>query len=373
MLCVSLQELNHCLMIVCYDEYIKNKNKGIQKMKLKRISALFSTLLLVACGTTPTVTKESSATSSAKASGEFTLYTSQPEADINKLVSAFNETHPNVKVNIFRSGTEEVVSKVQAEKKTGSVIADALLVSDSFTFESLESQDILEAYKSKEVDQIPSEYVDSKNFYTGTKVIVTGIAYNSERVKESDVQSFSSLTKANLKDQVVLPSPLYSGAASLNLSIQLQQADLGWKFYEQLKENGVFVGKGNGTVRDALVNGEKNVGVLVDFMAMRAKEKGAPIEFVYPSEGALFVTEPIALVKGSKNSELAKLFIDFVLSQKGQTVASQLGYTPVRKGVAAPKGMKSVSEIKPMTFDQDKVIETRQKDKEQFADLFGKN
>ncbi|MDD4320505.1 MAG: hypothetical protein PHH31_03010, partial [Acidaminococcaceae bacterium] len=76
-------------------------------------------------------------TSAKAAKGEISLYTSQPEADAQKLIAAFNKKYPDVKVKIFRSGTEEVISKVMAEKKLGKVQADVLLVSDAATFEQL--------------------------------------------------------------------------------------------------------------------------------------------------------------------------------------------------------------------------------------------
>ena len=70
-------------------------------------------------------------------SGKITLYTSQPEEDAQKLIDGFNKECPDVTVDVFRSGTEEVVSKVLAEQTAGAVQADVLLVADSVTFETL--------------------------------------------------------------------------------------------------------------------------------------------------------------------------------------------------------------------------------------------
>lgn len=63
----------------------------------------------------------SSAASSQKDTlkGSVTIYTSQPEQDIQALIQAFNKKQPEIKVNVFRSGTEEVVSKILAEKRPG--------------------------------------------------------------------------------------------------------------------------------------------------------------------------------------------------------------------------------------------------------------
>ncbi|MFZ2371343.1 MAG: hypothetical protein WAV96_00990, partial [Trichococcus flocculiformis] len=114
----------------------------------KWIFAGMSALTLAACGTADTTesVEDSAATgvsseavsesvATTDAAGSFTLYTSQPEQDIAQLVEGFNEVYPNIQVEVFRSGTEEVLSKIMAEKETGDILADALLVSDSFTFE----------------------------------------------------------------------------------------------------------------------------------------------------------------------------------------------------------------------------------------------
>lgn len=338
---------------------------------MKRLKLFLFTLLalvLVACGSSSDDNKQES---SDQTSGEFTLYTSQPEEDINQLVEAFNKDFPEIKVNIFRSGTEEVISKVKAEKEAGDVLADALLVSDSFTFESLAEDDLLETYESSELKNIPDEYVDDEHLYTGTKLIVTGIAVNTELADPKKVKGFASMTEEEFKGKTMIPSPLYSGAASLNLSILTQQDNIGWKYYEDLHANDVFVGEGNGTVRDALLNNQQGMGMLVDYMAIRAKNDGASIEFVYPEEGALYVTEPVGIIKDAKHAKLAQHFVDFILSEKGQQVTADMGYTPVREGIKAPKGMRSVEEIKPINFDEKKVMENREADKEKFAEIFG--
>ncbi|SCW50632.1 extracellular solute-binding protein [Paenibacillus tianmuensis] len=76
-------------------------------------------------------------------SGKLTFYTSQPEDDVSKLVSAFNKKYPDVKVESFRSGTEEVTAKLQAENQAGKVQADVLLLADAVTFEGLKKQNLL--------------------------------------------------------------------------------------------------------------------------------------------------------------------------------------------------------------------------------------
>lgn len=301
--------------------------------------------------------------------GEINLYTSQPEADAQKLVAAFNQKYPDVKVKVFRSGTEEVVSKIMAEKKMGQVQADVLLVSDAATFEQLKQQAILDNYESPEMQNIPAELVDKDHTYAGTKVIATGIIYNTDLVKEAP-QSFMDLTKPAYKDMGIMPSPLYSGAAAYNLSVITRTPSLGWDFYKGLKANGMAVDKGNGGILKAVSEGNKGTGIVVDYMVARAAAKGAPVKFVYPAEGAPVITEPIGVVKGAVNENLAKLFEDFVLSEEGQKLTVEIGYTPIRKGMKAPEGLKSIDEIKIIGGDIAELVAGREADKKAFTDLF---
>ena len=284
-------------------------------------------------------------------SGKITLYTSQPEEDAQKLIDGFNKECPDVTVDVFRSGTEEVVSKVLAEQTAGAVQADVLLVADSVTFETLKEQDMLLPYESPELKGIPEEYIDKDHMYTGTKVITTGIAYNTDLVKDA-------------------PSPLYSGAAAYNLGVLSRNETLGWDFFQGLKDNGITVDKGNGAIQKAVVAGEKSCGILVDYMAKRSKNDGAPVEFVYPEEGSPAITEPIGVLKDSRNQDAAEAFVDFVLSDEGQELAASIGYTPVKEGVAAPEGLKSIDQIKTISADTKELYSSRDADKEKFSEIF---
>ena len=195
-----------------------------------------------------TTAAETTAAEKKDASGTLTVYTSQPEADIQALVEEYNKSCPDVKVEIFRSGTEEVVSKVLAEKEAGSVLAYVLLVSDAATFESLKAKDILMRYESPELSEIDPSFYDADHTYTGTKIISTGIAVNTDVISNIP-ESLADLTKAEYKDELIMPSPLYSGAAAYNLGVITRTDGLGWEFYQGLKDNGVKVDKGNGAVQ----------------------------------------------------------------------------------------------------------------------------
>ncbi|MEK8132151.1 ABC transporter substrate-binding protein [Paenibacillus filicis] len=304
-------------------------------------------------------------------SGKLSFYTSQPEEDITKLVAAFNKKYPDVKVESFRSGTEEVTAKIQAENQAGKIQADVLLLADSVTFEGLKKQSLLASYKSPELAKIPKDLVDPDGTYTGTKVMATVLAVNTQKVKTIPT-SWKALNAAESKDSSIMPSPLYSGAAAYNVGVFTRTDGFGWDYFNGLKANNMSVVKGNGAVLNAVASGEKSYGMVVDYLVAREKAKGSPVELIYPSEGVPVITEPIGILKNTANEKAAKAFVDFLLSEDGQKLASSIGYTPIREGIEAPKGLKSVSEFKVLSSDISKLAEARDADKKQFTELFGK-
>ncbi|MFC0215008.1 ABC transporter substrate-binding protein [Paenibacillus chartarius] len=310
------------------------------------------------------------AEAAAPISGKLSFYTSQPEDDLTKLIAAFNKKYPDVKVESFRSGTEEVVAKLQAESKAGKVQADVLLLADAVTFEGLKKQNLLASYKSPELAKIPKELADADGAYTGTKVMATVLAVNTSKVKTLPT-SWKLLTTAESKDAGIMPSPLYSGAAAYNVGVFTRTDGFGWDFLKSLKANNISVVKGNGAVLNAVASGEKSYGMVVDYLVAREKAKGSPVELIYPTEGVPVITEPIAIIKGTANEKAAQAFVDFVLSEDGQKLASSIGYAPIREGVAAPQGLKGVGQFKVLSSDISKLAEAREADKKQFTEVFG--
>ena len=87
-----------------------------------------------------------------------------------------------------------------------------------------------------------------------------------------------------------------------------------------------------------VAGGEKLFGMVVDFMAIREKDKGAPVAFVFPKEGVSAIGEPVAILKSTKNPDAARAFVAFLLSREGQELALKQGYMPAHPQVALPAG-----------------------------------
>ncbi|HZI82644.1 MAG TPA: ABC transporter substrate-binding protein [Casimicrobiaceae bacterium] len=302
-------------------------------------------------------------------SGKLVLYTSQPERDAAQTVAAFKRVQPGVDVEVFRSGTTEVMGKLAAEFAAGQAKADVLLLADAATMETLKKDGRLLSYPEAKVDGLAPGSYDSDRTYFGSKLITTGIVVNT--AAKSRPASWADLAKPEYKGQVAMPSPLYSGAAAIMLGTMTARPDLGWTFFEKLKAGEAVAMRGNGAVVTAVANGEKSYGVLVDFMAFNAKAKGSPVDFIFPAEGLPAVTEPVAILKTTANAPAAKAFVDFILSTDGQKLAASMGYIPARAGVGMPAWYPAGMKIHLMPIDIPTVAQTNAKNLSRFAELFG--
>lgn len=300
---------------------------------------------------------------------DLVLYTSQPNEDAQATVDGFMAANPSIKVDWVRDGTPKIIAKLQAEMEAGSPAADVLLIADTVTLERLKEAGKLMAYKSPEASHYDPALYDADGYYYSTKLITTGIVYNTAATMKP--ASWQDLAKPEAKGLVVMPSPLASGAALIHAQTLAGVPSLGWDFYKSLAANGAIAAGGNGQVLKSVASGEKAYGMIVDYMPIREKAKGAPLAFVFPSEGVSAVTEPVAILSSAKHAEAAKAFVDYVLSEKGQAGFVKLGYIPARNGVAMPEGFPARETIKVLPLNAPAAVKNTDQDLKTFSSFFG--
>lgn len=329
-------------------------------MRTNRIAvgaALIATLGLAACSgqteepTTPPTGND--------VSGQVTLYTSEVQDNIDQLIAAFNKQYPNIKVDVFRAGTGDLNARLESEiASTGQPQADVFLAADVPTFEGLKSRDLLMQYTPTGVENLIPDVVDKDNYYTGTRITSSVIAYNTGLVSTPPT-SWQALTDAQYKDQLVMPNPQVSGAAATNSAIWLEHPQLGESWLRALAANTPTILDANGPVSQAIAAGSSPIGVVVDYMMLKLASDGSPVAIVFPEEGVPYVSQPVGIFKTAQDPEAAKLLVDFIVSKEGQEVAVTQFQIPVHTGVATPEGVPALSEINLINPDYDRISEIK--------------
>uniref|UniRef100_UPI003BABBF05 ABC transporter substrate-binding protein n=1 Tax=Stappia sp. TaxID=1870903 RepID=UPI003BABBF05 len=297
------------------------------------------------------------------------LYTSQSPEQAQQTVDAFQAEHPEIEVEWTRNGTSQLMNVLRAEIAAGDLKPDVLLVADTINLGQLKAEGRLMAYPEAKVGAYDKGTYDKDMTFFGTKVISTGIAYNTQSAEP--VETWADLLVEENRGQIAVPSPLYSGAALNHLHALINAPEIGWDFYEKLAELDIAPEGGNGPAIKAVAGGLAKYAIVVDANALRAKAKGSPIDFVFPKDGVSFITEPVAILSTAKEPEAAKVFVDFLLSRKGQELVAEQGNLPLDPEVASPEGFPKLSDITLLPIDAGQAVETDAAVREKFTEIFG--
>lgn len=298
-----------------------------------------------------------------------TVYTSQPQQDAQRTVTAFMAAHPGTQVEFVRDGTTQLMARLRAEIAAGQPRPDVLLIADSVTMESLKTENRLMAHAAAPVAGYAEGIHDPQRMWFATKLITTGIVVNRSATLKPT--SWMDLLRPEIRGQIVMPSPLVSGAAMIQFAAMSQAPNFGWSYFERLAANRARAQGGNGDVMRQVAGGERLYGVIVDFLPIREAQRGVPVDFVFPSEGVPAISEPVGILSTARNVDAARRFVDFLLSRPGQELASAMGYVPALPGVAMPAGFPARDGIRIMPLDPARALRDEPEIRRQFDRIFG--
>jgi iron(III) transport system substrate-binding protein len=147
--------------------------------------------------------------------------------------------------------------------------------------------------------------------------------------------------------------------------------EFGWGYYRKLQENNAVVLRSNGDVIQKLASGEISVATVVDFFVRALKAQGSPVDHIWPSEGAVLVPTPVAIIKGAANEAAARAFVDYLYSPEAQRLFVQRSYIPVMPGIAMPPGTPDPGDLKVIQTNLSFIEKNREEIKKTFSDIFG--
>ncbi len=300
------------------------------------MSTLFWRASALACGVAA-----AAFASQAIAATELTVYTAVEAEDLKRYADAFNEDHPDIKINWVRDSTGIVTAKLLAEKSNPQ--ADVVWGLAATSLMLLKSEGMLAPYAPKGVEQLDKKFVDSANppSWTGMDAWIAAVCVNTIEAKAKGLPiptSWKDLTKPVYKGHVAMPNPNSSGTGFLDVSswLQLFGEKDGWAFMDGLHENiAWYTHSGSKPCRQA-GSGEVPIGISFAFRGAKEKANGAPLEIVLPSEGVGWDMEATAIVKGTKKMDAAQTLVDWTITKKANELYNS-GYAVVAyPGVAKP-------------------------------------
>ncbi|GAB3075723.1 ABC transporter substrate-binding protein [Corynebacterium aquatimens] len=289
-----------------------------------------------------------------------TLYTSEPEAKADLAIAEFEKLNPDVKVNMYRGGTGELVARIASEKSSGGIKGDVLWCADAPTFELYKQDGDLAELTNFDFSSIVPEAIDPDHTYVGTRMMPTIITYNTQKITEDNApKSWAELTDPKYKGEIVLGDPAVSGATAFNAAVWMATPELGENWVNALGANRPMVAQSAGPVAEEVAAGGHPIGIVTDYRVRDLADEGSPIKAVYPTDGAPYITQPAAVFAASKQRDAAQRFVAYLVSKEGQTTASKLNYLPVRDDVDGPAGAPTLKDIPLLEADLNNITQQK--------------
>ena len=223
----------------------------------------------------------------AKKEGKIVYYTSIDLSAAERIAKAFEAKYPGIPVRVERSGAERVFQRIGQEYASRIFAVDVVNSSDAAHVDRLEAPTAgLRPIVPEDVAKhFPAEHKDPDGMFASIRVTLCPIAYNTNLVKAEDApKSYADLLDPKWTGKIVKAHPSYSGTI-LTATYQIAR-DLGWSYFEKLAQQRVMQVQSATDPPKKLALGER--AVMADggeYVALQLKEKGDPVEIVYPAEG----------------------------------------------------------------------------------------
>ncbi|HTM77100.1 MAG TPA: extracellular solute-binding protein, partial [Devosia sp.] len=270
--------------------------------------------------------------------GEVTWYTSliQDQA-ARPLAAAFSKQYPQIKVNIVAGTVGDLTSKMLEEAKSGAVYAD--ISHGGSSLGAMLAADLIEPYSPLAAADFPAELRDADGKWTAQVVSYLVPAINTDLVSpEQEPQSYDDLLKPEWKGKIVWPKSLSQGGPVGLIGALLQQRGEkdGLEFLTQLSQQGIVnFPANNRVVLDQVILGEFPIALTTfSHHSVISANEGAPVKWL-KLDPALGTVDTTYILKNAPHPNAAKVFMEYLLSDEGQSILAESGYIPANPAVKA--------------------------------------
>ena len=283
---------------------------------------------------------------------ELVVYVAFHENEGKALLEAFKKK-TGANFSFIRMPAGEIVARVQAEK--GAPKADIILAGAAENHQFLKNAGLLLPYKSPVAEKdVPEYYRDKDGYWTGFYVGPLAIGINKEYWDRefapkglSMPKTFEDLLNPAFKGEIVMPDATTSGTG-YTLIASLVQAWGEDKAFDYLKKLRGQIAQytGSGFKPGQMVgSGEYLIAINFVFDQWLVASRGMPLVSIVP-EGIGWEIGAVSIIKGGPNPDVAKAFVDFMLSKEaGDIHSSMTQRVSVRADVPVPEGATPLEQM----------------------------
>jgi iron(III) transport system substrate-binding protein len=268
----------------------------------------------------------------AEKEGKVVVYSTTDSASVAAMLKDFAALHPKIAVEYNDMNSTELYNRFVSEAAAGAGSGDLLWSSAMDLQIKLANDGYTQTYTSPEASKLPGWAV-WKNEAFGTTYEPIAFVYNKRLLKPDEVpQSHADLVKAlrahpdKFKGKLTSYDPERSGLGFLLIT---QDAIHDKGFSDTARAYGSVSPKlytSTGAMMERISSGEHLIGFnMIASYAVQKQKKDPSIGIVFPKDYTLIMSRIALLPKAAKHPAAAKVFLDYLLSERGQKVLANGG------------------------------------------------
>jgi iron(III) transport system substrate-binding protein len=285
----------------------------------------------------------------ALAQSKVTIYTAAPQDLLDHVIPAF-EKSANVKVELIKGGSGDLINRLKAEK--GRQAADVLF---SVSTEVIEANAALFSKFSPDNIKFLSSVFKINDAAVPFTAVANSFGVNTKLLTPAQYpKTWMDLGNPMYKGKISAGRPDKSGSAFIQLALILQiyGEDKGWDIYGKILDNTVL-SNSSGAVSKFVNDGEALIGLSNEDTLLKFKAGGGPVDILYPTDGTSALADSMALTATPANAEGGKAFINFMLSREAQEILDGVGRRTVRSDVVSKNQLTPLNKINVFKYNDD--------------------
>jgi iron(III) transport system substrate-binding protein len=278
----------------------------------------------------------------ARKEGKVVIYATTDVSAATPLNRAFEARYPGIKAEYREIDSPELYRRFVAETSSHRPTADVLWSSAMDLQLKLVNDGYAQAYPSPEASHLP-EWADWKNEAYGTTFEPVVFVYNERLLRGDDVPQthadFARLLKdkpERFKGKVTTYDIEKTAVGFLFATQDSRVTPAFWSLARLLGASNVRLETSTAAMMESIGSGTALLGYnIIGSYAMARARMDPSIAVVLPKDYTLVLSRVAFIAKGAANPNAARLWLDFLLSQGGQTLlATKSGLLSVRRDVA---------------------------------------
>jgi len=296
--------------------------------------------------------------------GALTVYTAVNEATTKAMNDAFTED-TGIPVEYIRSPSGRLYERIKSEMGAGNFPADVVAIGDPSLVVDLDKSGLFTPHQVPSDAELDQQYKSKNGTYYTYASSPTVLAYNTEAYQGTPPTSWAQLVDGNGQNRFgLVQASASAGGWRLALFMREKLGNGSDSYWRSLAATKPLLDTSTGSLTEKLARGEIAIAAARPPEIAEAQKDGAPVELIWPTDGTPVHGVYMGVTAKAPHPNAAKLYANWVMSKRGQTVQAQFGADyAVRDGVENPtindKPAPALTDLQPNFVPDEVSIERR--------------